>query len=473
VSSGDITVSGGGRTIVSTEDLDADAAALDRVGVLAGGARAELIELAAAPSAATPYIWAADRALADARDAAVRLRTALLSASAGYTEAERASLARSGWAADIAGVIAGGYAPAAIWGAIAALPMLAAAFGISGLIAGSPDRVVRGLGAYAVDHRGVLRDPRVVELTRRLVTGADDAILVAAGVPPLAALALDDRASGWYGLKGATRSVIGLAPGALLDETSVTVTPAGRSGGTAPTGYRELAQRIPASAPGAPQVRIERYDVGGPRPRWIVYVGGTVDTGFAPHGEPWDDTSNLGLIAGGDAASVRATREAMAAAGVRPGDAVLPVGYSQGGVVATDLVTGGDYDTSQLVTFGSPSGQLDVPQTVTDVALEHRDDIIPALGGEPLGGPEGADRIVVRRTTFEGAVPMDESPLAAHRMSEYELTAAAVDSSSDPRLVGAADQLRAFTDGAAASVTYWRADRVELSGEPADAGADP
>jgi pimeloyl-ACP methyl ester carboxylesterase len=265
-----------------------------------------------------------------------------------------------------------------------------------------------------------------------------------------------------FGVHGAASTVIALAGPRALKETPVTVRNVSSQASVAPpTGFRDLATRIPSNGAGDPQVRIERYDTGAGRPRWVVYAGGTIDQGFVPDGEPWDDTSNLRGVAEQNAASVRAAQDALRAAGAEPGDAVLPVGYSQGGIVATDLATRGDYAVQELVTFGSPTGQMDVPASVTDVAVEHRDDIIPALGGEPRSADQGGlNRILVQRTTYATPPPIDGSPLEAHHIGVYTQTAAQMDASTDPRLTGARHTLAEFTQGAPAEVTMWRADRV-------------
>src|SRR6185437_8434036 len=159
-------------------------------------------------------------------------------------------------------------------------------------------------------------------------------------------------------------------------------------------------------------------------PAYIVYVGGTVDPSPVSGEEPFDMTSDLVGIAKLDSASLRATEQAMREAGIRPGDTVIPVGYSQGGIVATSIAVSGEYSTPALVTFGSPTAGIDVPSTTVDVAVEHTDDLVPALGGIPLAADRnGGDRIVVTRQTFSGEVPQGSSPIDAHLMKEYAITA--------------------------------------------------
>jgi len=261
-------------------------------------------------------------------------------------------------------------------------------------------------------------------------------------------------------------------PGPALEETDVRVW---RSRpphvGAAPRGFVDVADRIPESAVGAPQLRVERYDQPDGSRHWIVYATGTIDWGLVPGAEPWDDTSNVVGAAGGSAASTRAAIEALRAAGWRTGDPVLPVGHSQGGIVAAAIATSGAVPVPMLVTFGSPTAGAAVAPGVTNVAVEHSDDPVPALGGGPC--PLDASRLVVRETTPVLAGP--DGAVPTHAMRGYRVTAEQMDQASDPRLVAARKELRAFTGGQPGEVTLWRAERVDglpraLSGRPPAAG---
>ena len=70
-------------------------------------------------------------------------------------------------------------------------------------------------------------------------------------------------------------------------------------------------------------MRIERYG-DAEHPRWVVYIGGTVDWSPTASTEPWDMTSNVAAVADQEAGSYRAVLQALQAAGVharRPGAA--------------------------------------------------------------------------------------------------------------------------------------------------------
>jgi len=472
----DITISGGGSTAVATDGMLEAGRRLTQLDAHLAALRDGLGHAPPAPTAwrfdAATDLAIAHDAVEQARVLAERLARELHEAAERYGAAERRAADALESQGALFGYLAGMLAPMLIADLLAALPAISGFLLGASVVAGSPDAVVAAMRRLAMTHRGALRDPRVVEAVRQIVSAADDGILGAAHVPYPIARALDDGSTGLFGLHGAAGLIVALAPGAALSATPVRVTGSTVGGAPPPTGFADLAARIPPSTAGAPQVRIERYDTDGGRPSWIVYVGGTVDTGFTPDGEPWDDTSNLRGVAQLDPASLRATRQAMAQAGIRPGDTVLPVGYSQGGIVATSLVASADVDAGGLVTFGSPTGGVSLPPGLCDVAVEHRDDIIPALGGDPVRADDGGlQRIVVRRTSYDGALPVDQSPIQAHLMSNYSETAGQMDASVDPRLQSMRARIAQLTAGSPAQVSLWRGERVTVSGGvPAGAG---
>ena len=221
-----------------------------------------------------------------------------------------------------------------------------------------------------------------------------------------------------------------------------------------PTGFADLADRIPTEEDGG-QVRIERYG-DAEHPSWLVYIGGTVEWNPTGSTEPWDMASNVAAVAGQDAGSYRAVLAAMQAAGVQPGDPVLPVAHSQGGLIANQLVASGDVTAVGLLTFGAPETDLPVPAGVPAIAVEHADDIVPALG--PSSDED--QRLYVRRELFAGReVPAAET-LPAHQLVGYRETASLVDASPEPRLVAFRTQLEAIVGSAPGRQSVWRAEQV-------------
>lgn len=486
---GDITLSGGGLTSVGTDEMLEHGRSLSRLARRLDDAVATLPASAALSASGRPspqwragdpevhLLWALS-ALREAHQIAARLAAALDQAAEGYGRTERSVQTLSAAGSAMLGWAFGFASPVELLAFVVAALGAGAGFAALTLLTGSPRASGETL-TRAVRGSGLLSNPLFVAAVRGAVSSADDAMLGAARVPLALTLALDDNATGWFGLHGAAGVVVGLAGPRLLKETPISVAQTGSAAPTGsamaagsatargPAGFADLAGRIPPGGVGKPQVRVERYEPSDGPSRWIVYAGGTVDTGLSPAGEPWDDTSNVQGIAQLDPGSVRATLEALRDAGARPGDPVLSVGYSQGGIVATDVVREGGFTNAGLVTFGSPTGQLDVPSDVPNVAVEINEDLIPALGGEPRDEAHGGlDRVLVRRGIYDlddagvGHPPPTEDMLPAHALSNYADTARLMDASTDPRLTRMRERIDAFTAGATPEVSLWRADRV-------------
>lgn len=466
---GDITLSGGGLTSVGTDEMLEHGRNLSLLARRLHGWVETLLSLPRdgpsphwlADDAEVQVLWARS-ALLEAGDTAARLARALGDAAEGYGRAERAAQQLSTIGSAALGWVFGFASPVEVLAMVVAA--LGAGAGFAGLSAltGSPRATGEAL-ARGARNSGILSNPAFVTLVGWAVSSVDDAVLGAARLPLPLTLALDDDATGWFGLHAAAGMVVALAGPRLLKETPVAVGRAdpGVPAARGPTGFADLAARIPPGGVGKPQVRVERYaDAAGAR-RWIVYAGGTVDTGLGATGEPWDDTSNVQGIAQLDPGSVRATLDALREAGARPGDPVLSVGYSQGGIVATDVVRQGGYTNAGLVTFGSPTGQMPVPAAVPNVAVEIREDLIPALGGEPRDAAHGGlDRVLVRRTIYDDRHPPPDEMLPAHALANYADTARLMDASRDPRLTAMRRRIDEFVGSGAPEASLWRAHRV-------------
>ncbi|MBX0300569.1 hypothetical protein K2F54_11335 [Cryobacterium sp. 1639] len=224
---------------------------------------------------------------------------------------------------------------------------------------------------------------------------------------------------------------------------------------TPPAGFADLADRIPTEDDGG-QVRLERYG-DAEHPSWLLYIGGTLEWSPTGSTEPWDMTSNVTAVAGQESGSYRAVLQAMQQAGVQPGDPVVPIAHSQGGLIAAELAARGDINAVGLVTFGAPAGQVAVSADLPAIAIEHSDDIIPALGG--TAADDG--RLYVRHELFGGVdVPVDE-PLPAHQLAGYRDTARLVDASVEPRLLAFRDHLGTVVGTIPGEQSVWRAERVD------------
>ena len=497
-----LIVSGGGSTAVAVDELFVDAARLGasvavieewvaRAGVIHRGLEplglddSMLRRDAAAPAGA---VRLAGVHLDQASDRASRLRTSLLEAAERYGATERfvdglwqlAAFAVAPWL--------GFHAPALIGGGLLAASGAAAWRAFGG--GATP------LEAWLADHKDLLSDPAFVRLVRLAADHADE---VAAGVlhvpmPPWAAAAIGAPESaslllGAMGMLGVTGSRV-LVDGPVRVERFVPPV-AGPTNGpplghpaeacarhsdvvAPPAGFGELADRIPAGGDGEPQIRIERYG-GAEDSRWIVYVGGTVTFDVDARWQPADMTSNthgiaddtaldaLRLTGAESAALEQAVRTAMDDAGVRPGDPLLAVGYSGGGIVAAQLAADPELHAVGAVNLGGPVASAPTRDGVGILSIEHEEDIAPATGGS---GHPSPDRVTVSRSVLEPGQEYDAA-FPAHELQRYRQTAALIDESEEERLASFRSLIGEVTGSGAGLRTDWVA-RRDLSPSPTD-----
>ncbi|WP_294179578.1 hypothetical protein [uncultured Schumannella sp.] len=313
-------------------------------------------------------------------------------------------------------------------------------------------------------HPELVSSPSLVEAVRLIASSSDDAVLAAAGVPPIVALALGDQGLGITGVAVGASGIMALgATRGVLIETPVRLTQTSvRSGAEAqegaPSGSAERLERIPDEAN---QIRIERYTAPGEPARWAVYVSPTV-TFDVTGSEPFDMTANMAGVAGTSPASLRAVEAAMAEAGVAATDQVQFIGYSQGGIVAARAAESGAWNTVGLETYGAPIGNVEIPEGVHGLTVRHTDDLVPATAG-----PDGRDALVhVERRAF---APGDELPHLAvppHQKESYAATARMIDDAESALVQDEVTRLTRFgqdylDQGGELTVFEFRAERVE------------
>lgn len=174
------------------------------------------------------------------------------------------------------------------------------------------------------------------------------------------------------------------------------------------------------------------------RPRHIVYLPGTDDMETTPQtmdGDVRDMTTNFKAMHGNRTAYASGIVTAMHEAGIDPGDQVMMVGHSQGGIMAA-WIAGHDstYRVTNVVTAGSPIAHLSqVPASTQMLSLENRGDVIPLTDGEP-----NRDRPNHVTVCFDDS---ETSLSGNHGLDHYRRGATAVDASTDSSIRGYLDHL--------------------------------
>lgn len=341
--------------------------------------------------------------------------------------------------------------------------ILAASTGAVGFVVALPEKkraeLVAAVGAWLTTKSRVLTDPHVVTAVRLTVMSADDFGAGLAHVPRQIVAAFGDEGLGIFGIDTSAAVIAGGAAGlGLLKETPIRV--AAKPSVKVPSNAQKVRDRLERIPHNPDQIRIDRYSSPGEPDRFEVYIAGTEDFSPVSGREPFDLTSNVAAMAGGSdgrgAASYRAVVAAMAQAGIDSRSPLTLAGYSQGALIAAQLAASGDYAIEGLVTAGGPAGQVSVPHHIAYLAVEHSDDLIPALGGTYVM----SDPLVVRRQVFDGPPALSEPVMPAHRLSRYIDTAALIDESRNLNL---RKTLQQFEHPHAESVTatVYQAERVQ------------
>ncbi|MEJ5944087.1 hypothetical protein WDZ17_02080 [Pseudokineococcus basanitobsidens] len=357
----------------------------------------------------------------------------------------------------------------ALAGADLAAAGASAAAGLSGAAAQHPlllEALVGGLPVGLAAAVGVAGGPTARRAVRADLPGGDRLVWPPADVADLSAAV----------------SVLATQDGALRP-TRVRVRPAGPPAAVAPaTGVADLLARAAplagggALSPGgrgrsAAPVLVEGVvDAAGTR-RWVLVLPPTqttADPRSSATTNPADLGSDLRAVGHVPSAASRAAVRALEEAGARPGDPLLLVGYSQGGIVAAQLAADPHLRSvarvDAVLTAGAPSGGYDVPDDVAVLSLEHEEDWIHRLDGER--SPATPGRTTVSRDLTDAGdltgADLRRDGMSGHDLSRYTETAALVDASEDPSLVAWRERVAPYLDaeGTTATRQTFLAERV-------------
>ncbi|RKR20217.1 hypothetical protein [Arthrobacter oryzae] len=214
-----------------------------------------------------------------------------------------------------------------------------------------------------------------------------------------------------------------------------------------------------AGAVGEQDGRIEVIEVNGAgRPAWVVIIPGT-QLGGTPEGANPFDPAGIAEALGYDSSSTAAAiRQALQQAGATPGDQLVAVGYSQGGIHAMNLSKDraflAEYDLKFVLTAGSPVGAITPEPGIRSLHLEHEQDWVP--GADGAANPDTRDRVTVTLTNPLELPPIKDFGLGpGHRLENYAEGAALVSRSPDRTLRDATAALAAVV-GAGGTATVNR-----------------
>ena len=172
-------------------------------------------------------------------------------------------------------------------------------------------------------------------------------------------------------------------------------------------------------------VKVTRVGEGKDR-RWLVSLPGTDHSQPESEPNPADIESNLreelNLPSAMRVGTVHVIKRAMAANGLSPeemvSERVLICGHSQGGMVAAALAASDPEDVGftvdAVLTLGSPTRRLRLRDGAQMLAVEHIQDIVPALDGTPR-------RVADQRVVVEEELnkPIRGPLFYAHASSTY------------------------------------------------------
>jgi hypothetical protein len=329
----------------------------------------------------------------------------------------------------------------------------------------SPYQLALTAQAFLKTHGRILTNSVSVGVIRRLAAAADgfgEGFLL---IPPPIADAL--QSSGATGVSSSANTVVGIGRAVGLFEpsaVSVRKTSSFEFGKPAASLVdRSTSFPRPDADPNGEQIRIDRYIEPGKPDRFDVFIAGTATFDPITGTEPFDFQSDLAGVGQQPTASYQAVADALKQAGVSATSPVVFNGYSQGGLLASQLAASGDYNVHGVVTFGAPSAQVQLPASVPVLTVRNSEDLVPATSGYDVN----PNAVVVERPAFANQSVPSDFAVPAHELGAYQQTAAVIDDSTSSEVRGVLDPLNRFGAGATrVDSTLWVATRDSPSGLP-------
>ncbi len=466
-------LTGHGLVVVSSDALFAQAEELGRIAVALRHSASELHAVIAEATAST-FISTTPPMISEARRMMDAALSTLLAASSraddihdgirrsvaeyslvehGATKAMHVAAEQQAW---LLGLASRALAGPVAFGTLVGIAGVCALFGIS------PKEFGENAQSYLKRHGRILTNDVTVAAIRETGADVDGFSEGIAGIPaPLAALG---ETTGATGVKTSAALVVdGGRLFGLFRETPVVVRRT--SSYVFPTPPRSLYDRAtsfpdPHHDANGEQIRIDRYVEPGQPDRFDVYIAGTVTFDPKTDGEPFDFTSDMRGVAGMPTASASAVEQAMTKAGITASSPVVLNGYSQGGLIASSIAATGRYNVKGVVTFGAPSGQVQLPASIPVLSVRNTEDLVPATSGYDVN----PNAVIVQRSVFTNSPIPTHWAVPAHRLEYYQQTAAIVDTADSAPVRNILGTLDSFGAGATSvHSSLWVAVRTDGS----------
>jgi hypothetical protein len=232
-------------------------------------------------------------------------------------------------------------------------------------------------------------------------------------------------------------------------------------------------------AAGAPKgtLAVEQVRHADGTDSWVVLVPGTQEPWPPDH--PFDAVTDVDLMAQEAADAGVAVTAAMERAGVGPGEPVVLVGHSLGGIAATALAASPSfrsrYRVGGVVTAGAPTATFATPRGVPVLHLENDEELVSNLDGRStLENPRTADRVTVGRRLAASPAAADRAAsgdvAGAHTMATHLRTLAAARASGSVPVERVLGRIEPLLRGERSTTRFYTARRVAAA-EPARAAA--
>lgn len=162
-----------------------------------------------------------------------------------------------------------------------------------------------------------------------------------------------------------------------------------------------------------PKVEVVPVVRDGETVGWVVQIPGTDPTSGLRHGSsPYDWTTDVQEMTGAGS-QVRAAIVAALEQADLQGKPVMLSGHSLGGILAASMAADDGirerFNVQSVVTYGSPVARFDIPDDVSVLSIEHRQDVVPMLEGRD--NPDGPGWTTIRTDDPHGGA---EGIVGAH-----------------------------------------------------------